>query len=64
LSLRWREANGPAVKQPTKRGLGSELIERELKNMLRGSAKFNYAPAGLEVVLSIPIDPTIISVPS
>jgi two-component system, chemotaxis family, CheB/CheR fusion protein len=61
LLLRWREADGPAVKKPSRKGLGSELIEREIKNMLRGTATFDYAPAGLEVVLSMPVGPSIVA---
>ena len=60
LLLRWREANGPAVRADRK-GLGSELIEREIKNMLRGTATFDYAPAGLEVVLSMPAAPSTVA---
>jgi len=62
LVVRWREAGGPAVKKPGRRGFGTELIEREVRTVLRGTVDFDYASEGLRVVLSIPADPALMSV--
>ncbi len=62
LIIRWRESDGPAVKKPGRKGFGTELIERELKSVLRGSAKIDYAAEGLQAVLSMPLDPALVSV--
>ena len=56
LVIRWRESGGPPVLPPTRKGFGSELIERGIKYELRGSAKLDYLPAGLEVQIAIPLD--------
>lgn len=64
VDVQWCEINGPPAKKPAKTGFGTELIERELKSMLRGSAKIDYAPDGLRATLSIPVDPTLVSVKS
>jgi two-component system CheB/CheR fusion protein len=38
LVLQWKEIDGPAAKSPSKKGFGTTLIERELKQTLGGSA--------------------------
>jgi two-component sensor histidine kinase len=52
LSLSWRERGGPAVSEPIRRGFGSRLIERSLKE-LGGQAALHYRPAGLVCDLSL-----------
>jgi two-component system CheB/CheR fusion protein len=54
LVIEWREADGPKVAKPKRRGFGTELIERQLKESIKGSAKFTYAADGLRVVIDIP----------
>jgi hypothetical protein len=44
----------PAVSK----GFGTELIERELKSTFGARVFFDYAPAGIEVKISIPIERT------
>jgi two-component sensor histidine kinase len=52
LALSWRERGGPAVSEPIRRGFGSRLIERSLKE-LGGQAALHYRPAGLVCDLSL-----------
>lgn len=56
LVIRWRESGGPVVQPPTRKGFGSEMIERGIKYELRGQAKMDFLPAGLEVEISLPLD--------
>ena len=54
LVLCWRESGGPAVKSPTRRGFGSELVQRQLKYELNGTATMDFAASGLIITLTIP----------
>jgi two-component system, chemotaxis family, CheB/CheR fusion protein len=56
LIIKWTELDGPAVKIPSRKGLGSELIEREAKQALQGTVKLNYRETGLEAVFVVPLD--------
>ena len=47
LQLEWREAGGPEVKPPNRKGFGSRLIERGLAGSLGGQVSLTYAPEGL-----------------
>jgi PAS domain S-box-containing protein len=46
VRLQWSEAGGPSVAPPSKKGFGSLLVERALKNEL-GNAEIDFAPAGV-----------------
>jgi two-component system CheB/CheR fusion protein len=61
LVLQWKEIDGPAAKKPSRKGFGTTLIERELKQTLGGNARLHYNDSGLEATLSIPFDPKLIS---
>lgn len=56
FALRWRESGGPPVRQPTRRGFGSRLIERGLAAELRGQVKIEYRPEGVVCVIEAPLD--------
>ncbi|WP_341213499.1 HWE histidine kinase domain-containing protein [uncultured Limimaricola sp.] len=47
LSLSWRETGGPAVTEPTHKGFGLRLIERQVAMEFGGSAQVQFAPEGL-----------------
>jgi two-component sensor histidine kinase len=47
LKLSWREAKGPKVTPPTRRGFGSRLLERGLATELNGTVEVDYRPDGL-----------------
>ena len=42
------------VAPPTRRGFGTELVERALKSALYGTVTFDFSPDGLEVRMSFP----------
>jgi signal transduction histidine kinase/CheY-like chemotaxis protein len=47
VEIDWREAGGPRVSVPTRRGFGSRLIERGLVHELAGEAHMSFQPEGL-----------------
>ncbi|MBU4434687.1 MAG: sensor histidine kinase, partial [Alphaproteobacteria bacterium] len=61
LDLTWVETGGPPVREPTRRGFGSRLIERSLRGELKGAATMDYRPEGLvcamRAILSDPSPP-------
>jgi len=61
LIITWLEREGAKVEKPSRKGFGTDLIERELKSALGGRVTFDYAPAGVEVQLSIPYDAKYVS---
>ena len=54
LRLEWKEAGGPAVSPPTRKGFGSRLIERALRGE-NGTSEMRFEPAGLRCFLTIPL---------
>lgn len=54
--MEWRETGGPEVKAPTRRGFGSQLIEKTLSGQLSGRAVVAYLPEGVVVSLDAPLD--------
>jgi two-component sensor histidine kinase len=59
LIFEWVERDGPEVNAPTRRGFGSELIERQLKYELDGKTAMTFDKAGLRVTLTVPISDAI-----
>jgi two-component sensor histidine kinase len=47
VDLEWRESGGPRVTAPTRKGLGSRLLEGGLASELGAPAQLIYAPEGL-----------------
>lgn len=54
LEIEWRETGGPPVRQPTRRGFGSAIIERTIPHELGGSAEMTFAPDGLRAIFILP----------
>ncbi|HET7084705.1 MAG TPA: PAS domain S-box protein [Rhizomicrobium sp.] len=54
LLLDWREAGGPPVIEPSRKGFGSKLIERALKGE-NGAAEMRFLSGGLEGFLRVPL---------
>jgi PAS domain S-box-containing protein len=50
--LRWTERDGPPVKEPTRRGFGSRVIESMI-GQLKGKASFDWRTTGLECVITL-----------
>ncbi|KSV78180.1 hypothetical protein N182_21090 [Sinorhizobium sp. GL2] len=47
LTLRWAEAGGPTVKEPSRKGFGSRLIKTLLAAELNGQVNIAYRPEGV-----------------
>jgi PAS domain S-box-containing protein len=54
LALEWRESGGPPVGAPTRKGFGSTLIERALRQE-QGSSCFDFRPEGVICTLELKI---------
>jgi two-component sensor histidine kinase len=54
LVLRWTESNGPPVQPPTRSGLGSQVIERSVRDQLDGAVQLDWPVDGLVCAISIP----------
>jgi PAS domain S-box-containing protein len=51
LLLEWKEAGGPPVARPARRGFGSRLIEQGLASDLGGKARLAFEPDGLRCTI-------------
>jgi PAS domain S-box-containing protein len=45
--LNWKEKDGPPVSPPSRKGFGSQVLERGLAQELEGSANLDFQPSGL-----------------
>jgi two-component sensor histidine kinase len=56
LGFTWREAGGPEVTVPSRRGFGTRMIERGLASDLDGVVTLDFRPEGLvfKVVCPVP----------
>ena len=54
LAIRWEERGGPLVREPTRRGFGSTIIDRSIPFDLKGTSKTEYAASGLRASFVIP----------
>jgi two-component sensor histidine kinase len=59
LIFEWIERDGPEVSAPTRRGFGSELIERQLRYELNGRTAMIFDKSGLQVTLTVPVSDAI-----
>src|SRR5215210_7931806 len=55
LELRWAEHDGPPVEAPSRKGFGSNLIQRLLTTQCRAEIKFAYDRPGLRFQMSVPL---------
>ena len=58
LHLIWREADGPEVTPPERKGFGTRLLEDIVSHELDGSAKLSFEPEGLVYRLVFPVAAT------
>ncbi|WP_165842835.1 PAS domain S-box protein [Phenylobacterium deserti] len=56
LRLVWREAGGPTVSPPKRKGFGSRLLERGLASELGGRVSLDFQPQGLVCVIEAPLE--------
>ena len=57
MILTWAERGGPKVAPPSRRGFGSDLIERGLARQLGGTASLSFDEDGLRCRISAPLPP-------
>jgi PAS domain S-box-containing protein len=50
IEFHWDERDGPPVQAPSRRGFGSRLLEKGLRQDLDGVIRLDFAPAGLQCV--------------
>jgi two-component sensor histidine kinase len=55
VDLIWREAGGPAVLPPKRKGFGSRMIEQSMSAQLGGKADLAFAPEGVVCRLEFPL---------
>jgi two-component sensor histidine kinase len=54
LMLEWHEKDGPPVTPPSRKGFGSQVLERGLAHELGGAVHLAYLPGGLVCTFNIP----------
>jgi light-regulated signal transduction histidine kinase (bacteriophytochrome)/CheY-like chemotaxis protein len=54
LHFCWQEIGGPPVKEPTRKGFGSTIIEHSVPYDLGGTAKLSFDPDGFRAEFMIP----------
>ncbi len=47
------------MSEPTRRGFGTELLQRQLRYELKGNATMEFHKDGLRVLLEIPVHGTV-----
>ena len=55
LILHWREKNGPEVTPPTRKGFGSQVLERGLAHEFDGEVQMDYPPTGVVCTINVPV---------
>lgn len=59
LMMTWREADGPAVAAPTRRGFGHIVMDRIAGQALSGTSETRFAPDGVVWTLDVPASSVI-----
>jgi two-component system, chemotaxis family, CheB/CheR fusion protein len=55
LRWHWIETGGPPVKKPSRRGMGSRVIEKGLMHEFGGEARIDFDPSGVQCSIDIPL---------
>ena len=55
LAIEWVERDGPLVHLPTRRGFGSQLLERVLNSQISARTAITYDPKGLRAYVEVPL---------
>jgi PAS domain S-box-containing protein len=56
LRLDWEELGGPQVAPPTRRGFGSQLIEKVLAGELNGEVRLEFPPQGVRCTMDMALE--------
>lgn len=59
LTMEWRESGGPPVKAPSRRGVGTRLMQLCIERDMGGDLEVVFDPAGLLCRMAIPLSPAI-----
>ena len=59
LVLQWGETGGPEAKKPATSGFGTRIILASVEGQLNGKATFDWAPGGLQCVMTVPLSDEI-----
>jgi two-component sensor histidine kinase len=54
LRLTWSESGGPPVRPPTRSGLGTQVIQRSVRDQLDGAVSYNWRAEGLVCEIVVP----------
>jgi two-component sensor histidine kinase/PAS domain-containing protein len=57
LSLSWTESGGPPVSPPTRRGFGSQVVERSLVMEFGGRVSLLFPESGVQCLITVPLRP-------
>jgi PAS domain S-box-containing protein len=55
LVMRWAETGGPRVTAPTRNGFGTRVMERLIRDQLKGSLHFDWRADGLVCEITAPL---------
>lgn len=55
LKIHWSESGGPPVSPPTRRGFGSQLIERIVNYELHANVQREFLTAGVQCTIEFPL---------
>jgi len=56
LRFQWVESGGPAVEAPSRRGFGSQLIERGLRHELQADVDLDFRREGVRFSMQVPLE--------
>jgi two-component sensor histidine kinase len=55
LVLRWTEAGGPPISPPTRKGFGTGVIERTIRDGVNGQVRLDWRVEGLACEIAVPM---------
>jgi PAS domain S-box-containing protein len=61
VDIQWLEHGGPAVSQSRRPGFGSRLLERAIVHELGGNTQLDFAPAGVQCRIRLPLSPRVVA---
>jgi hypothetical protein len=56
VHIRWQESGARIEHVPTRRGFGSEMLEKSIPHMLDGTIKRKFHSGGIECVIEFAAD--------
>jgi two-component system CheB/CheR fusion protein len=59
LHLRWQEETTSPIKAPSRRGFGSELIEKLVPHELQGTGRLEFAENGMLCTIELPLSESV-----